>query len=59
MPIVTIMVCAIDPSVTTSSTDFSFQSVVFWNLFEFLMVEIIFKLIFPTFYIKILPNKFH
>jgi hypothetical protein len=33
--------------------------VVFWNLFEFLMVEIIFKLIFPTFYIKILPNKFH
>ncbi len=23
------------PSVTTSSTDFSFQNLVFWNLFEF------------------------
>jgi hypothetical protein len=27
--------CAIGPSVTTSSTDFSFQNLVFWNLFEF------------------------
>ncbi len=27
--------CAIGPSVTTSSTDISFQNLVFWNLFEF------------------------
>jgi hypothetical protein len=27
--------CAIGPIVTTSSTDFSFQNLVFWNLFEF------------------------
>jgi hypothetical protein len=30
------MVCAIGPSITTSSNDFSFQNLVFWNLFEFL-----------------------
>jgi len=29
------MACAIGPSVTTSSTDFSFQNLVFGNLFEF------------------------
>ncbi len=28
------------PSVTTSSTDFSFQNLVFWNLFEFSAAEI-------------------
>ncbi len=33
--------CAIGPSVITSSTDFSFQNLVFWNLFEFSAVEII------------------
>jgi hypothetical protein len=49
MSIVTIVACAIGPSVTTSSTDFSFQSVVFWNLFEFLVAEITQKLISPTF----------
>ncbi len=27
--------CAIGPSVIASSTDFSFQNLVFWNLFEF------------------------
>jgi hypothetical protein len=29
----------IGPSVTTSSTDFSFQNLVFWNLFEFSAIE--------------------
>jgi hypothetical protein len=33
--IITIVACAIGPSVTTSSTDFSFRNLVFWNLFEF------------------------
>jgi hypothetical protein len=28
-------------SVTMSSTDFSFQNLVFWNLFEFSVAEII------------------
>ncbi len=32
--------CAIGPSVTTSSTEFSFQNLVFWNLFEFSATEI-------------------
>jgi hypothetical protein len=32
--------CVIGPSVTMSSTDFSFQNLVFWNLFEFLVAEI-------------------
>jgi hypothetical protein len=27
--------CAVGPSVTTSSTDFSFQNLVLWDLFEF------------------------
>jgi hypothetical protein len=27
--------CAIGPSTATFSTDFSFQNLVFWNLFEF------------------------
>ncbi len=35
------MACAIGQSVTTSSTDFSFQNLVFWNLFEFSMEKII------------------
>jgi hypothetical protein len=30
----TSVACAVDPSVTTSSTDFSFQNLVFFNLFE-------------------------
>jgi len=29
----TSVVCAIGPSVITSLTDFSFQNLVFWNLF--------------------------
>jgi len=37
----TSVACAVDPSVTTSSTDFSFQNLVFWDLFEFSVVEII------------------
>jgi hypothetical protein len=31
----TSVACAIGPSVTTSSTEISFQNLVFWNLFEF------------------------
>jgi hypothetical protein len=31
--------CAFAPSVITSSTDFSFPNLVFWNLFEFLVAE--------------------
>ncbi len=46
-------------SVIMSSTDFSFQNFVFWNLFEFSVVEINWKSISPTFWIQILPNKFH
>jgi hypothetical protein len=36
----TLVACAVGPSVTTSSTDFSFQNLVFWNLFEFSAAEI-------------------
>jgi hypothetical protein len=36
----TSVACAIGPSVTTSSTDFSFQNLVFWNLFEFSVTKI-------------------
>jgi hypothetical protein len=35
----TSLACALGPSVTMSSTDFSFQNLVFWNLFEFSMTE--------------------
>jgi len=38
--IVTTVACAVGPCVTTSSTDFSFQNLVFWNLFEILVIEI-------------------
>jgi hypothetical protein len=34
------MAYAVRPIVTTSSTDFSFQNLVFWNLFEFSAAEI-------------------
>jgi hypothetical protein len=46
-------------SVTMFSTDFSFQNLVFWNLFEFSVAEITWKSISLTFWIQILPNKFH
>jgi hypothetical protein len=36
----TSVACAIGPSVTKSSIDFSFQNLVFWNLFEFSAAEI-------------------
>jgi hypothetical protein len=36
-------------SVTTLSTDFSFQNLVFWNLFEISVAEITFESISPTF----------
>jgi hypothetical protein len=36
----TSVACAIDPSVTTSSTEFSFQNLVFWNLLEISAAEI-------------------
>jgi hypothetical protein len=32
--ILTRVTCAVGPSVTTSSTDFSFQNLVFWNFQE-------------------------
>jgi hypothetical protein len=35
MIIMTSVACAVGPSVTMSSTGFSFQSLVFGNLFEF------------------------
>ncbi len=41
---VTSVACAVGPSVTTSSTDFSFQNLVFWNLFEFSAAEITYKI---------------
>jgi hypothetical protein len=31
--------CALGPSVNTYSTDFSFQNLVFWDLFEFLVAK--------------------
>ncbi len=37
----TSVTCAVGPSVTMSSTDFSLQNLVFWNLFEFSVAEII------------------
>jgi hypothetical protein len=37
----TSVACAVGPNVTTSSTLFPFQNVVFWNLFEILAEEII------------------
>ncbi len=49
----------VGPSVTTFSTDFSIQSLVFWNLFEFSAADITLKSISLTFWIQILPNKFH
>jgi hypothetical protein len=36
-------------SVITSSNDFSFQSLVFWNLVEFSGAEITLKSVSPTF----------
>jgi hypothetical protein len=36
----TSVACAVGSSVTMSSTDFSFQNLVFWNLFEFSAAEI-------------------
>jgi hypothetical protein len=35
----TSIACAVGPSVTMSSTDFSFQNLVFENLFEFSAAE--------------------
>jgi hypothetical protein len=35
------MACAVGPSVTMSSTDFSLENLVFWNLFEFSAAEIV------------------
>jgi hypothetical protein len=36
----TSLACELGPSVPTSSTDFSFQNLVFWNLFEFSAAEV-------------------
>ncbi len=38
--VMTSVACAVGPSVTKFSTDFSFQDLVFWNLFEFSAAEI-------------------
>ncbi len=47
--ILTSVACLVGPtSVTTSSTDFSFQNLVFGNLFEFSVAEITSKSISPT-----------
>jgi hypothetical protein len=35
----TSLACVVGPSVTMSLIDFSFQNLVFWNLFEFSMIE--------------------
>ncbi len=40
---ITSVACAVGPSVTMSSTDFSFQNLVFGNLFEFSAAEITLK----------------
>jgi len=56
----TSVACGVGPTVTMSSIDFSFQNLVFRNLFEFSAAEITLKSISPTFWIQILPpNKFH
>jgi hypothetical protein len=44
----TSVACVVGPSVIMFSTDFSFQNLVFWNLFEFLVAKIILKSIFHT-----------
>jgi hypothetical protein len=36
----TSVVCAVGSSVTMSLTEFSFQNLVYWNLFEVLVAEI-------------------
>ncbi len=36
----TSVACAVDQSLSTFSTDFSFQNLVFWNLLEFSAAEI-------------------
>jgi hypothetical protein len=35
----TSVACAVGASVTMSSTEFSFQNLVYWNLFEVLVAE--------------------
>jgi len=45
----TSVACAVGPSVTASSTDFSFQNLFFWNLFEFSAAEIFPDSISPRF----------
>ncbi len=45
--IMTSVACAVGPSVTMFSIDFSFQNLVFWNLFEFSAAEITSKSISP------------
>jgi hypothetical protein len=38
--IITIVACAVGSNIITSSTDFSFRNLVFWNLFEFSAAEV-------------------
>jgi hypothetical protein len=44
-----VLACAIGPSVTTFSSDFSFQNLVFWNLFEVSLAEMTLKSMSPIF----------
>jgi len=55
----TSVACAIGPSSTTSSIDFSFQNLVFRIYLNYQQQKSIKKLISLTFWIQILPNKFH
>jgi len=45
--VTTSVVFVIHPNVTMFATDFSFQNLVFWNLFEFLVAKITLKSISP------------
>jgi hypothetical protein len=55
----TSVACAVGPSATTFSMDFSFQNLVFRNLFEFSVAKITSISISHTFWLQIFSNKFH
>jgi hypothetical protein len=46
---VTNVTCIVGSNASTSATDFSFQNLIFWNLFEFSVAEITLKSMSPTF----------
>jgi hypothetical protein len=51
--------CSLAQALPRPQLIFSFQNLVFWNLFEFSVAETTFKSIPPTFWIQFLPRKFH